>query len=140
TTPISMSAVSGEQLAQQQINSVQGLQTLVPNFTVNDQGGAFEAYNIRGVGNTAFTPSITTGVAVFRDGLFLSETIGQNEPLFDIRDVEVLRGPHRTFVGTSSTGGAVQINFKDPNIDRVNRFGEAQFGNYPQHKLDGAIN
>ena len=140
TTPISMSAVSGDQLAQQQINSVQGLQTLVPNFTVNDQGGAFEAYNIRGVGNTAFTPSITTGVAVFRDGLLLSETIGQNEPLYDIRDVEVLRGPQGTFVGASSTGGAVQINSQDPNFNGINGYAESQFGNYTEHKIDGAVN
>lgn len=140
STPISISAVSGAQLQEQQINSVQGLQTAVPNFTVNDQGGEFESYNIRGVGNTAITPSITTGVAVFRDGLLLSETIGQNEPLFDIRDVEVLRGPQGTFVGASSTGGAVQINSQDPTLGGFNGYAEAQFGNYSEHKVDGAVN
>jgi iron complex outermembrane recepter protein len=140
TTPISISAVSGDQLAQQQVNSVHALQTVVPNFTVNDQGGLFEAYNIRGVGNTAITPVITTGIAVFRDGLLLSETIGQNEPLYDIRDVEVLRGPQGTFVGAASTGGAVQINSKDPNFNGVNGYAEAQFGNYSEHRVDGAIN
>lgn len=140
TTPISLSAVSGSQLLEQQINSVQALQTAVPNFTVNDQGGEFESYNIRGVGNTAITPSITTGVAVFRDGLLLSETIGQNEPLYDIRDVEVLRGPQGTFVGASSTGGAVQINSQDPNFNGLNGYAESQFGNYTEHKVDGAVN
>jgi iron complex outermembrane recepter protein len=140
STPISVAAVSGSQLAEQQINSVQALQTAVPNFTVNDEGGEFESYNIRGVGNTAITPSITTGVAVFRDGLLLSETIGQNEPLYDIRDVEVLRGPQGTFVGASSTGGAVQINSQDPNFGGLNGYGEVQVGNYTAHKVDGALN
>lgn len=140
TTPISVSAVSGDQLKEQNLNSVQSLQTVVPNLTVNDEGGFFESYNIRGIGNTAITPSITTGVAVFRDGLLLSETIGQNAPLYDIQDTEVLRGPQGTFVGASSTGGAVQINSQNPNFRGVNGDAEISGGNYSAVRADGAVN
>jgi iron complex outermembrane receptor protein len=140
TTPISIQAVSGTQLQQLHLNSVQSLQVTVPNFTVNDNGGQYESYNIRGIGNTAITPSITTGVAVFRDGLLLSETIGQNVPLYDIRDTEVLEGPQGTFVGASSTGGAIQINSQDPNFRGINGYGAIEGGTYSLWKSDGALN
>ena len=140
TTPIAIQAISGTQLQELHLNSAQSLQATVPNFTVNDNGGQYESYNIRGIGNTAITPSITTGVAVFRDGLLLSETIGQNVPLYDIADTEVLEGPQGTFVGASSTGGAIQINSQDPNFRRINGYAAVEAGTYSLWKSDGALN
>src|SRR6185312_4789718 len=140
TTAIAIQAISGSQLQQLHLNSVQSLQVTVPNFTVNDNGGQYESYNIRGIGDTAITPSITTGVAVFRDGLLLSETIGQNVPLYDIADTEVLEGPQGTFVGASSTGGAIQINSQDPNFRGINGYAAVEGGTYSLWKSDGAVN
>jgi iron complex outermembrane receptor protein len=139
TTPISVAAITGGQLASQQVNTVADLQSTVPNFQALN-AGPYLSVNIRGIGNTAITPTIVPGVAIFHDGLLAAETIFNSEPFYDIADVEVLRGPQGTFVGASSTGGAVQVNSANPNFRGVNGYIEGQYGNYQDEKVDGAVN
>jgi len=139
TTPISVSAMTGQQLSSQQVNTVADLQSTVPNFQALN-AGPYLSVNIRGIGNTAITPTIVPGVAIFHDGLLAAETIFNSEPFYDIADVEVLRGPQGTFVGASSTGGAVEINSANPNFRGVNGYIEGQYGNYQDEKVDGAVN
>jgi iron complex outermembrane receptor protein len=139
TTPISIVAISGDQLQAQQMNTIASLQLHTPSLEVNTEG-IYSYVNIRGIGNSALSPNITTGVAIFRDGLFEPETHGLSDPFYDLADTEVLRGPQGTFVGYSSTGGAVEINSANPNFRGVNGFIEGQLGSYTDTKMDGAIN
>jgi iron complex outermembrane receptor protein len=139
-TPIVVTAVSGDQLQDLHLNNISDLQTTVPSFQSNDQGGFFNSINIRGMGNSAITPSIATGVAVFRDGLLMSETIAEDEPMFDIADTEVLEGPQGTFVGASSTAGAVMINSANPTFNGLNGYALMSLANYSDTKWQGAIN
>lgn len=139
TTPISVSALSGDQLKSQQVTDVSDLQKTIPNMQVLD-AGTYESINIRGIGNTAITPSIVPGVAVTHDGLLSDETIFIGEPFYDIQDVEVLRGPQGTLVGSSSTGGAVEITSANPNFRGINGYVEGLVGNYTDLQSDGAVN
>ena len=139
TTPISISALSGDQLKSQQVTDISDLQKTVPNLQVLD-AGTYESINIRGIGNTAITPAIVPGVAVTHDGLLSDETIFIGEPFFDIQDVEVLRGPQGTLVGSSSTGGAVEITSANPNFRGINGYVEGMVGNYTDLQSDGAVN
>jgi iron complex outermembrane receptor protein len=139
TTPIAITAISGDQLKDMQLVTVTDLQKSVPNLQVLD-AGPYQSINIRGIGNTAITPSIVPGVAVTHDGLLSPETIFIGEPFMDIQDVEVLRGPQGTLVGASSTGGAVQIKSKDPDFKGVNGYAEFKLGNYQDQQVTAAIN
>lgn len=139
TTPIAITAISGDQLKDMQLVTVTDLQKSVPNLQVLD-AGPYQSINIRGIGNTAITPSIVPGVAVTHDGLLSPETIFIGEPFMDIADVEVLRGPQGTLVGASSTGGAVQIKSKDPDFKGVNGYAELKLGNYQDRQVTAAIN
>lgn len=140
STPIAVTAVSGDQLQTLHLNNISDLQTTVPSFQSNDEAGFFNSINIRGIGNSAITPIIATGVAVFRDGLLMSETIAEDEPMFDIADTEVLEGPQGTFVGASSTAGAVEINSANPTFTGVNGYVQGDLGNYSDTKFQGAVN
>jgi iron complex outermembrane receptor protein len=139
TTPIAITAISGDQLKDMQISTVTDLQKSVPNVQVLD-AGPYQSINIRGIGNTAITPSIVPGVAVTHDGLLSPETIFIGEPFMDIADVEVLRGPQGTLVGASSTGGAVEIKSKDPDFKGIGGYAEAKVGNYNDQQITAAIN
>jgi iron complex outermembrane receptor protein len=139
TTPIAMTAISGDDLASKGVNSIAELQNVTPSLSVNT-AGQYYSINIRGIGNAAVNPAITPGIAVFRDGLFQAETIMLSEPYFDILDTEVLRGPQGTFVGQSSTGGALQINSRSPTFDGVKGTADFQFGDYSDQKVTAAIN
>lgn len=139
TTPIAMTAISGDDLASKGVNSIAELQNVAPSLSVNT-AGQYYSINIRGIGNAAVNPAITPGIAVFRDGLFQAETIMLSEPYFDIADTEVLRGPQGTFVGQSSTGGAVLIKSKNPSFEGTNGYVDLQFGDYSDQKITAAVN
>jgi iron complex outermembrane receptor protein len=139
TTPIAMTAISGDDLASKGVNSIADLQNVTPSLSVNT-AGQYYSINIRGIGNAAVNPAITPGIAVFRDGLFQAETIMLSEPYFDIDNTLVLRGPQGTFVGQSSTGGALQINSRSPSFDGVKGYADFQFGDYSEQKVTAAIN
>lgn len=139
--PIQITAIPASQLESVQPNtSLEDLQSVVPSFTVNGTAGTFQNINIRGVGNSSFNPAVTTGVAVIRDGLPDVETNALGEPFYDLRGLEVLRGPQGTFVGASSTGGALLINSADPSLAGVQGYFEGILGTYTDRRFDGAVN
>lgn len=138
-TAISVDAVSGNALAERQQNNIVDLQLTTTDMQVNSTG-LYDSINIRGIGNTAITPTIQPGIAVFHDGLLSPETIFIDTPFYDITDVEVLRGPQGTLVSAASTGGAVEINSHNPDFNGVNGYAEVLLGNYSDERVDGAIN
>ncbi len=62
------------------------------------------------------TPRPTTGVITYRDGVPTFPGYFQEEPYYDIANIQVLRGPQGTIVGQNATGGAVFVNTNDPII------------------------
>ncbi|HTW75855.1 MAG TPA: TonB-dependent receptor [Steroidobacteraceae bacterium] len=140
TTPISVVAVSGDQLQAQQITSVQSLQQIAPNLTVTN-GGTTQYVNIRGIGYSPVGGDGQNGIAMVHDGLSNNEDgVGLNAPYFDIADVEVLRGPQGTFAGVNSTGGAIEVTSQDPNFRGVNGYATAQVATYSDTRFQGAVN
>lgn len=139
TTSVSETAISGRDILSQHIEKIGSLEQQVPGLSVTS-GGFTTNINIRGMGNTTASPNVTTGVPVFRDGLYEPEAILLNEPFYDIHDVEVLKGPQGTIIGQNSTGGALVINSNNPNFRGVNGYTELIVGNYGERRLDGAIN
>ena len=139
-TPISIEVFTADDLATDRLQTVSDLQNATPNLSVNYSGFTAQSVNIRGVGNSVVNPNIQPGVAVFQDGLLMAETVVLQQGFLDVATVEVLRGPQGTFVGQSSTGGALRINSVAPDFDGVNGFVDVLFGNYRDQKLSGAVN
>ena len=110
TSALSIEVFTVDDLAQDRLDTVMDLQEATPNLTIADTGGGTQSVNIRGIGNSVVNPNIQPGVAIFQDGLIMAETIVIQSAFLDVGTIEVLRGPQGTFVGQSSTGGAVRIN------------------------------
>jgi iron complex outermembrane receptor protein len=140
TTALSIEVFTGDDLARARLENVMDLEKATPNLTIAHTGGGTQSANIRGVGNSVVNPNIQPGVAIFQDGLIMAETIVIQSAFLDVGTIEVLRGPQGTFVGQSSTGGAVMINSASPNFDGINGHFEAAAGDYHDNKISGAIN
>ncbi len=139
TAPITATVVSGELLNDKNIFSVDTLQFTVPALSVNNFGLGYN-FNIRGIGKEEGNVQTPSGVVVYRDGLATFPGFFQDEPYYDIANVEVLRGPQGTFAGQNATGGAIFISEVDPSLHGYNGFAEAQYGLYNDVRLRGAVN
>jgi iron complex outermembrane receptor protein len=140
TTPISATVISGGDLANLGVVSVDQLQFATPGATVNNFGQGND-FNIRGVGKGEHNSQTTVGVVTYRDGVATFPGYFQGEPYYDIASVEILRGPQGTFGGQNATGGAVFVNTNDPVIGGgFTGYVQGQFGNYTDIGLQGAVN
>ncbi|MBN9940350.1 hypothetical protein JND29_14815, partial [Listeria monocytogenes] len=82
-----------------------------------------------------------TGVIPYRDGVPTFPGYFQEEPYFDIANIQILRGPQGTSVGQNSTGGAVFANTNDPIIGGGSHgYLAASYGNYHDLNGQGAVN
>ena len=116
--PMSVSALSGEQLQAQQITTVEDLTRNIPNVSFTTQGGpGLGTVEIRGVSSQAGAAT----VSVYLDDVSLTTrnlySQGTAEPrFFDLQDAEVLRGPQGTLYGASSLGGTIKFISKQPDL------------------------
>jgi iron complex outermembrane receptor protein len=140
TTPVTASVLTGDDLQNRNVINVNSLQFIAPNLTVNDLGQGID-FNIRGVGKGEHNTQTPVGVVTYRDGASTFPGYITAEPFYDIRSIEVYRGPQGTFVGQNATGGAVFVTTNDPVIGGgYNGYVQAQYGNYNDVQLQGAVN
>ena len=139
-TPISADVLSGTDLANKGVMTVDQLQFVAPSVAV-DNFGQGNDFNIRGIGKGEHNSQTSTGVITYRDGVETYPGYLQEEPYYDIASIEVLRGPQGTFVGSNATGGAVFVKSIDPIIGGgFDGYGIANAGNYDEYGLQGASN
>jgi iron complex outermembrane receptor protein len=143
-TPVSITAFSGEALARQHIDRLNGIASFTPNLTF-DNGATFSGANssasvfIRGIGQVDFTLTTEPGVGIYLDGVYLSQTIGSVLDLVDIQSVEVLRGPQGTLFGRNTIGGAINVTSKKPDDSRHGHV-QVTTGRYDRFDVRGSFN
>ncbi|MFM6852952.1 MAG: TonB-dependent receptor, partial [Sphingopyxis sp.] len=106
-----------EQLARDQINNVNDLQRLTPALEISQTSGGETngGGRLRGLGTGVFNPSVSSSVALVID----QSPVGNlNFPqLFDLAQVEVLRGPQGTLFGQGASAGVLNITTRAPSFD-----------------------
>jgi iron complex outermembrane receptor protein len=138
-TPITASVLSGQDLQNRDVMDVNSLQFIAPNVTVNDLGQGVD-FDIRGIGKGEHNTQTPVGVVTYRDGVSTFPGYLTAEPYYDIKSVEVYRGPQGTFVGQNATGGAVFVTTNDPVIGGgYDGYVQAQYGNYNDAQVQGAV-
>ncbi|WP_114227141.1 MULTISPECIES: TonB-dependent receptor [Sphingomonas] len=139
-TPLSGSVLTGTDLANKGVATVDALQFATPSIVVNNFGQGID-FNVRGIGKGEHNTQTATGVITYRDGAPTFPGYFQGEPYYDVANIQVLRGPQGTIVGQNATGGAVFVNSNDPIIGGGNHgYVSANIGNYAEFGAQGAIN
>jgi iron complex outermembrane receptor protein len=99
---------------------------LVPNMTLVETQNAGNAFVVvRGISQAR---NSEPSVAVLVDGVLETNPAEFNKDLFDIQQIEVLKGPQGALYGRNAIGGAVLIRTKDP-ADEFEAKVKAGFGN-----------
>ena len=138
--PVTASVISGEELQNRDVFNVNQLQFIAPNLTVNSLGQG-DDFDIRGIGKGEHNTQTPVGVVTYRDGASTFPGYLTDEPYYDIKSVEVYRGPQGTLFGQNATGGAVVVTTNDPVIGGdYTGYGQLQYGNYNDVEAQGAVN
>ena len=120
-TPISVTAISGAELAAQGITSTADAVREVPGVALTSAGPGQTEYTIRGLSSSG--PAVSTVGFYLDDAPVTAPSASQNghvsiDPdLYDIQRVEVLRGPQGTLYGSGSMGGTIKIITNEPQFD-----------------------
>ena len=141
-TPTAVTAVSSAALDASFINEISGLNSIVPSLQITQANGSENLASIRGVGsetpeNTATT---TPGISEFVDGVYIVNSVSLDETLFDIDHIEVLRGPQGDLYGESSTGGAINLITKQPELHTFGGSGDVSGGDYDLVRARAEVN
>lgn len=142
TVPVSITALSAEDIADRNIVNVKNLMSSVPNVNIDEVTGAQAAvkFFMRGVGSDNPVFSSDPAVGVYYDDVYVARAIGAMFDLFDVERVEVLRGPQGTLYGNNSPGGALKIVTARPDLDNLIVKGDASVGSYEQRDASLAVN
>jgi iron complex outermembrane receptor protein len=141
TTPIAVSAVDSQLIQQASPRNVGDLAAFVPNFSAATITGFNAAsFSIRGVGQNNIIVYFEPPVAVLVDDFVVPSVQTQLLDTFDVSQVEVLRGPQGTLFGKNTTGGAVVVKTKRPELDHIEVEGRMQAGSFGTVIPQGAVN
>ncbi|MFD1789624.1 TonB-dependent receptor [Sphingomonas floccifaciens] len=136
--PLSVTAVSAEDLNRIRITDASRLQLLAPGLTWGQQGSdSFPA--IRGVRTQLVSAQSDPVIGFYLDGIYQSRTQQQSIPLFDVARVEVQRGPQGTLYGRNTFGGNLSVTTNAPS-KRFEAGANGTLGNYDLRQFDGYLN
>lgn len=112
--PISVQAVSGEQIAVQGIVDFQQLAPYTPNFSYSTAPGASDLYFMRGMGTYGSGIHFEPSVGQVFNGFFSTRSRLGRSALIDVAQVEVLKGPQGAIIGKNTSLGALNITSNKP--------------------------
>jgi len=125
---ISLTALSGDDLAATGIRDPQDMQARLPGVQFQDSG--LPSIMIRGVGTFNNQPGVDSAVLYSVDGTYLSHIHALPPTLFDIGRIEVVRGPQGTLYGRNSNGGSLNIITNRPVLNEYQGSLGVNLGNF----------
>lgn len=140
--PISISTLSDEKLDTLKASGadVRFLSARVPSVIAESSfGRAFPRFYIRGIGNTDFDLNASQPVSLVYDDVPYESPILKGFPVFDLEQIEVLRGPQGTLFGRNTPGGIIKFDSRKPQ-NEFEAYVRAAYGNYNTRDLEGAVN
>lgn len=135
--PVSVSALSAETLEKSDVRTLRGITARVPNLFMPDYGTRLTApVFMRGIGSRINEPS----VGLYVDGVNYFDRSAFDFELYDIEQIEVLRGPQGTLFGRNTMGGIIQVITQKPSVKGLIS-GSVGYGafNEQQYRLTGQV-
>jgi iron complex outermembrane receptor protein len=139
--PVAVSAISSEALQAKGVFETSDLNNTMPNFQVSSPYGQQQPnFSVRGVGvGTEFNANAASPVGVYVDEVYQAFRSSHGQQLYDLNQIEVVRGPQGTLYGRNTTGGAVNFITRAPELTGQNGYVTAGYGNFGRINLEGAV-
>ncbi|QUD90396.1 TonB-dependent receptor [Phenylobacterium montanum] len=113
--PVAVTALPAKVLDRYALTSVEKIAATTPELkVVRGNSGSGADISLRGVGTSFTSVGLEQSVAVDVDGVYYGQGRVINEALFDMKQVEVLKGPQALFFGKNATAGVISFTTADP--------------------------
>jgi iron complex outermembrane receptor protein len=136
-TDASITVLSENELQERNIFDPGQLNGLVPGVSI--QPSFILLTYIRGLGNYSSQPGVDQSVAYNVDGIYITKPYGMPTILFDLGQVEMLRGPQGTLQGRNAVAGSIDLISARPSNDFESRV-SLGLGNYHAVNTEGMVN
>ena len=139
--PISVATMSGDRLNSLFTGGedILALANRVPGlYAESSNGRAAPRFYLRGLGNIDFDLAASQPVSIVMDEVVLENVVLKSFPLFDLENVEVIRGPQGTLFGRNTTAGIIKFNTRRPTHDN-NGYISGSLGTFTTGNLEAAF-
>src|SRR5581483_983386 len=111
--PMTVNVLTEQTIQAACIQSPRDFIALVPNMTLVETQNAGNSFiTVRGISQAR---NSEPSVAVLVDGVLETNPYEFDQELFDVQQIEVLKGPQGALYGRNAIGGAIIIRTKDPS-------------------------
>jgi iron complex outermembrane receptor protein len=128
-TPISITAIGGDDIQGRGITSFSDLAASVPGVSMRNNGPGQTEFEMRGItssgGNSPTVGFYLDDAPLTAPAAAQNGKVVINPTLYDLDRVEVLRGPQGTLYGSGSMGGTIKLITNQPNLTEVQASSEA---------------
>ncbi len=136
--PSSVTVITADTIAARDATHLDDLLGALPNLNFAKGASRARFLQLRGIGERGqFEEPLNASVGLIVDGVDLSG-IGTVAGLFDVAQVEVLRGPQGTLYGANALAGLINVVTKAPTTTRTGRI-ELGTGSYGAYRAGGVI-
>ena len=114
--PLAVTVLDAEAIDRTFSSNIEGIQQLVPSLNYRKGNTTRNsALTIRGIGTISFSTAAEPSVSTVVDGVVLGRSGQAFSQLYDIQQIEVLRGPQGTLFGKNASAGVLNITTRRPS-------------------------
>ena len=140
--PVAVSVIKPEALTDFHAAGADTLLSLsgkVPSLYVETSTGRiFPRFYIRGLGNIDFYLGASQPVEIIQDDVVAEHVILKSNPVFDVGQIEVLKGPQGSLFGRNTTAGIIKFDSAQPTESWQGQ-GSLGYGSYNSINADAGI-
>lgn len=135
---LSITAVTGKEIQDLNLFKFEDVAAVAPGLTLTGRSGFGAAAQLRGVGfdsNSSASPAVDT----YFNELPLDANYAFNS-IYDVQQIEVLKGPQGTLRGRPSPGGAITLTTRRPDLEELGGYVSATGASHDAMNVEGALN
>lgn len=139
--PISVATTQGEALGAMFSGGedILALSGRVPGlYAESSNGRSAPRFYLRGLGNIDFDLAASQPVSVVMDEVVMENVVLKSFPLFDMHNIEVIRGPQGTLFGRNTTAGIIKVNTRRPDHETTG-YVKGAYSTHDTINLEGAV-
>ena len=136
---VSITAITADQLAADQIYDLQDLAEIVPGFGVAKGIGSGSGFVMRGIGSYGVGAAVVSSIVTSINGHSVNPSIMNDMGFMDLERIEVLNGPQGTLFGRNSVAGVINLITARPTGE-FEGYVDYESGNYDKETVKGAVN